>query len=265
MAIDYIIDYQCVPKHTLTTQGILDRIKGSARAHAVINLFRKNGDNRPADQIGFEMARATPDGQQETRVVMVKDLLEAAAELTPLEHYCNGCPANNLQRPFGCMGEIQYPISDAAELWLLNRLPVPDEPLSWLLLRRAIEDADDDAGEISAMRAEGQPYFQERGVLVRKLGEITVSSNQVFKMLFLMGSIKPAYAAVLLVFFGAIPRDLEADELLHLSSSPEEALERYPFQFQDEDGDDRSIAQLKRFFGALYLAWGLNVRLLLDV
>jgi hypothetical protein len=31
------------------------------------------------------------------------------------------------------------------------------------------------------------------------------------------------------------------------------------------DDDDASITQIKQFFRALYLAWGLNVRLLLDV
>jgi hypothetical protein len=220
---------------------------------------------RPAEDIGFEMVRRLADGQEQTQVVMVKDLLEAAIELTPLESYCDGCPANNLVVPFGCMSQIEYPISGAAELWLLNRLPLPPEPLPWLLLRRAIEDAKDDASEINVMRGEGQPYFQERGVLVRRLGELVVSNNQIFKMLFLMGHLKPAYAAVLLIFFGALPRRLEADELLRLSDSPEDAFEKYPFQFQDEAGDDRSIRQIKRFFGALYLAWGLNVRLLLDV
>ncbi|MBC6935011.1 MAG: hypothetical protein DWB42_04155 [Chloroflexi bacterium] len=264
MAIDYTIDYQCIPKQKLSTPGILERIKGRARAQAVIDLFRKNGDLRPATEIGFEMSRSTPAGEPETRVVMVKDLLEAAAELTPLADHCLGCPANNFGEPFGCYGLIEYPISGAAELWLLNRLPVPDEPLPWLLLRRAIEDANDDAAEVSALRAEGQPYFQERGVLARKLGEITVTSNQVFKMLFLMGSLKPAYAAVVLIFFGVIPRDLEANELMRLSASPEDAFERYPFQLHDAPDDDRSITQFKRFWRALYLAWGLNVRLLLD-
>ncbi|NWG15215.1 MAG: hypothetical protein HXY41_01145 [Chloroflexi bacterium] len=265
MAIDYTIDYQCFPKQKLSTPGILERIKGRARAQAVIDLFRKNGDLRPAAEIGFEMTRRTPDGSQETRVVMVQELLEAALELKPLAHYCTGCPANNFSEPFGCYGLIEYPISGAAELWLLNRLPLPEEPLPWLLLRRAIEDANDDAAEVNAMRGADQPYFQERGVLLRKLGEVTVSSNQVFKMLFLMGSLKPAYAAVLLTFFGIIPRDLEADELIHLSASPEDALERYAFQLQDAPDDDRSITQFKRFWRALYLAWGLNVRLLLDV
>ncbi len=28
MAIDFIIDFDCIPKRSLTTQGILDRLKG---------------------------------------------------------------------------------------------------------------------------------------------------------------------------------------------------------------------------------------------
>src|SRR5688572_3889058 len=104
MAIDYVIDYACYPKQELTTQGMLDRIKGRARAEAVIDLFRRSGDNRSVSEIGFELARSTPDGTEETRVIMVQDLLDKALELDPYEHYCAVCPASNSGTPFGCVG-----------------------------------------------------------------------------------------------------------------------------------------------------------------
>ncbi len=265
MAIDYIIDYKCYPKQQLGNEGILDRLKGRARAEAVVELFRRNGDNRPASEIGFELARNTLEGTEETRVVMVQDLLDKAEELSPYEMYCQGCPANNTGSPFGCMGQIEYSISGKTELWLLNQLPVPDEPLPWILLRQGLSEMKSDGNSVISMRAEGQPFFQERGVLVRKLGEITVNTNQLFEMLFLSGHIKPSYAAMLLVLFHIIPREMNADELMELSKSPEDGFDRYPFQLKPEPDDDNSLTQFKRFFRALYLAWGLNVRLLLDV
>ena len=127
MAIDYVIDYKCYPKHEITTEGILERIKGRARAEAVIKLFRDNGDNRPVPEIGFELERTTASGESETKIVMIQTLLDQSDELLQYEHYCAGCPANNTGAPFGCIGQIEYPISGKAELWLLNQLPLPTE------------------------------------------------------------------------------------------------------------------------------------------
>ena len=52
MAIDYVVDYACVPKETLGTAGILDRLKARKRANTVIQLYREGGDQRPIDQPG---------------------------------------------------------------------------------------------------------------------------------------------------------------------------------------------------------------------
>jgi hypothetical protein len=265
MAIDYIIDYACYPKQELTTEGLIDRIKGRARAEAVIDLFRRNGDNRPVNEIGFELARSTPEGTEETRVIMVQTLLDKAAELTPYETYCAGCPANNTGAPFGCIGQIEYPISGKAEIWLLNQLPTPNEPLPWLLLRQALEEFKNDGSSVNSLRTAGQTYFQEKGVLVRGLGEFVVNTNQVFEMLFTLGHIRPSFASVLLLLFGVIQRDIDADEIIQLAKSPDDVFDHFPFLLTPADDDDTSITQLKLFFRAMYLAWGLKVRLLLDV
>ncbi|MBZ0285828.1 MAG: hypothetical protein K8L97_34185 [Anaerolineae bacterium] len=265
MAIDYSIDYKCFPKQELTTEGILERIKGRARADAVVDLFRRNGDDRPASEMGFEFVRSTPEGAQETRVIYVQEMLDRAAELTPYETYCQGCPANNTGVPFGCMGQIEYPISGVAEIWLLNALPTTEETLPWLLLKQAIEEFKVDGSTVNPLRAAGQTYFQEKGVLVRRLGEIVANTNQIFEMLFTVGHIKPSYASILLLLFKAISRSLEADQIMAISKSPDDAFENHPFLLKPEPDDDASITQFKQFFRALYLAWGLNVPLLLDV
>jgi hypothetical protein len=138
MAIDYVIDLNCIPKEELTTDGIIERLKEEERANTIIALFRQNGDQRPPSEMGFEFTRSTPEGEEERRVIVVQDLLDRAAELQPLAHHCAGCgcPANRAGRPFGCIGFIQYPVTSESETWMLDRLPVPDEPLVWLLLKQ---------------------------------------------------------------------------------------------------------------------------------
>jgi hypothetical protein len=266
MAIDYTVDYHCAPKQTLTPDGILDRLKGKARAERVIRLFRQNNDDRPPSQMGFEFSRNTLDGAEETKVINVQDMLDRAAELDPLAHQCQGCPALVIEEAFGCFGRIDYPISRAAEVWLLRQLPMTGEFLAWTLLRQQLADMGVDGNLVNTMRLPDQPFFEEPQILAKQLGEYGVSTNQLFQLLFLVGgAIQPRYAAVLLVVFKAIRRDLEAPELMTLTQSPEDALEHYPFLMQPAPEDDASIRQYKGFFRALWLAWGLNVPLLLDV
>ena len=140
MAIDYIIDYDCIPKQTLGTDGILERLKSQERAGTIIQLYRQNGDQRPPKEMGFEMVRTAADGSEETQIIIVQHLLDFAEELNPLAHHCDGCPANRTGGPFGCMGKISYPLSPFGEAWLLNQLPEPTEPLVWLLLRQGIQE-----------------------------------------------------------------------------------------------------------------------------
>src|SRR5512144_1634169 len=121
MGIDHVIDWDCVPKQALTTPGLLTRLKARSRAEAIIQLHRDQGDQRPPTDMGFEMVRRTPDGKETVETVMVRDLLEEAALLEPLEIHCENCPANRAKRPFGCFDAINYPISQKAELWLLKQ------------------------------------------------------------------------------------------------------------------------------------------------
>jgi hypothetical protein len=265
MAIDYIIDYDCTPKQTLTTQGIIERLKGEERAQTIIAMFRKNGDNRPPSEMGFEFTRSTPEGEKEKKVIVVQDLLDAAAELKPLEHHCVGCPANRTGKSFGCMGFIQYPVSARGEAWLLNQLPVPDEALVWLLLKQGVEEFKYDGSSLAPMRQAGDAYFEVRGMLSRRLGEFRITNDQVFEMLFLLGHIQPPHAGVVLLFFNAINRELNADQIMKISRAPQDAVARFPFQHKPAPDDDRTVAEFKAFLHALYIAWSLNVRLLLDV
>jgi hypothetical protein len=265
MAVDYVIDYPCVPKQALTTEGILDRLKGRERAQVMIRMYREAGDERPPSEIGFEFTRRTGNGKEETMLVVVQHLLDEAADLDPLEHHCVNCPANRLGKPFGCMSFIQYPISRAGEEWLLAQLPGTNNPLIWLLLKQGVESFQYDGTSIRALRASGDTYFEARAAPARHMGDFLLTSDQVFEMLFGVGDINPNHGSVLLLFFDAMPRDtLQANEIMHLAPAAPDAAQRFPFRLAMPANDEATTAELKGFLHALYIAWLLNVILIVD-
>ncbi|QPC84355.1 hypothetical protein G4Y79_08265 [Phototrophicus methaneseepsis] len=264
MAIDYTIDYDCIPKQQLTTEGIRERLKGAERAALIINQYREAGDMRPPSEMGYEFTRRTPEGAEETRIIVVQDVLNDAADLEPLTPHCVGCPANRTGNPFGCMGYVGYPISEAGEAWLLDRLPVPDEALVWLLLKQGVDNFQYDGQQIAFLRQNNDAYFEARRAAERRLGEFSLNANQVFEMFFTVGDIIPNHAGILLLFFRAIDRDIEADAIIHLTPAGPDVADRHPFIIQSEPYDDVTIRDLKGFLEALYIAWALNVNLLVD-
>ena len=272
MAIDYMIELDCAPKRELTGAGILERLKERQRAQEVIDWFRAAGDQRAPAQMGFEFSQSTPGDSGDKQLIVVQDLLDHAAALDDHADHCLGCPANPAGRPYGCAGFIQYPITALAETWLLDRLPVPDEPLVWLLLRQGIQKLGYDGSSVSALRAAAgahavdEPvYFELPDAPQRRLGELRVSSNQLLEMIFGVGDrIIPNHAGILLLFVHAIERDLEAPEIQAISSSAPATRESYAFELMEPPQSDECIRQIVAFFQALHTAWKLNVPLFVD-
>ncbi len=268
MGIDYIIHYDCEPKQALTVEGLMVRLKSRERAQAIIELYRAQGDQRPPTEMGFEMVRHTSDGGDETHVIVVQDLLNLAVELDPWEPYCADCPANRSGQPFGCVGSINYPISARAERWLLDQLPDNNHPLPFMLFQKAVREMGYLGDSVVPLRAQSSVFLEAPDALERSLSDaLTVNGNQVFEILFLSGPIQPAHGSLLLQFFGGISPDLNADEMMQLAAPPsaEWVREAIPFLHRPSTGDDPSIRALKAFFHALYIAFQLQVPVLLDV
>lgn len=217
--------------------------------------------------MGFEFTRTAADGTEETRVIVVQDLLDEANDLDPLAGHCAGCPANVVGTAFGCMNFIQYPLSLAAERWLLDRLPGIDEPLMFLLLKQGVQELGYDGAMVAPLRGNAN-IFAEARLPGRDMVEFLINANQVFQILFLTGHIQPPHAGMLLLLFGAIRRDLEAHQIvliMNRSLTPEQIERDFPFLLQPNDADDATISELKQFFAALYRAYVLGVAVLLDV
>jgi hypothetical protein len=263
MGIDHVIDLDCVPKQTLTTPGILARLKAQQRAATIIKLYRDRGDNRPPSEMGFEMVRRTPDGNEEVQVVVVQELLDEAVKLEPLANYCEGCPANRAGRAFGCFDNINYPLTRIGEIWLLKQLPKPDDTLIFLLLQQTVQDIQEkQSDQVGLMRQNPGSIFETRDAFARRYHEFSITTDQVFQMLFFPDSIQPAYAALLLLLFGAISRELTPQQMMDLTSGP--PAEPIPFIIEPEPTDDETTYALKKFFESIHRAFHLNVSVSLD-
>ena len=272
MAIDYMIELECEPKGRLSSTGILDRLKERQRAEEVIQWFRASGDQRPPSEMGFEFTPGVPDDHDTRQLIVVQDLLDHAQDLDAYQRHCSGCSANRTGSPYGCIGFIHYPITAHCETWLLDRLPVPDEPLVWLLLRQGVRRFGYDGASVKALRDQDHSrgiderrYFELPVAPQRRLGELPIDGDQVFEMIFGVGNrIIPNHAGVLLLFFGAIGRDLEAAEIQDISSFDPTIRECLPFQMEEKDHDDKGVREMIAFFQAMYWAWKLNVNLYVD-
>ena len=250
----------------------MERLKERQRAQAVIEWFRAAGDERPPAQMGFEFSQSTPSDSGDKQLIVVQDLLDHAAALDEHADHCRTCPANRAGRPYGCAGFIQYPITALAETWLLERLPTPEEPLVWLLLRQGIQKLGYDGSSVKALRAadadhtaDGPTYFELPDAPQRRLGELRVSSDQLLEMIFGVGKrIIPNHAGILLLFVHAIERDLEAEEIQDISSSAASTRQRYNFEMSAAADSDPCIRELVAFFQALYTAWRLDAPLFVD-
>ena len=267
-----MIELDCPPKRALGSAGILERLKERRRAREVIEWFRAAGDQRPPAQMGFEFSQSTPGDSGDKQLIVVQDLLDHAATLDEHAEHCQACPANRAGQAYGCAGFIQYPITALAEAWLLERLPVPDEPLVWLLLRQGIQKLGYDGSSVKALRetaaefvAEGPSYFELPDAPQRRLGELRVSSDQLLEMIFGVGErIIPNHAGILLLFVHAIERDLEAEAIQDISSSATSTREQYRFEMSAVGESDQCIGEFVAFFHALYTAWQLNRPLFVD-
>ena len=272
MAIDYIIELDCIPKRELTADGIRERLKERARAHEVMQWFRSAGDSREPAKMGFEFSHSSPGELGDKQLIVVQDLLDHASALDGYAEHCASCPANRSRQSYGCVGFIQYPITARAETWLLERLPVPDEPLVWLLLKQGIQRLGYDGASIRELRkadgvvdASERAYFELPIAPERRLGELRVSGDQALEMIFGVGErIIPNHAGILLLFLGAIDRDLEVQEIQDISSFDASIRDRFAFAMAAGTDADSSIQELVSFFRALYLAWKLNVSLFVD-
>lgn len=268
MGIDYIVDAPCIPRDTLTLSEITQRLKEREQAKSVVQWYRDNDDSRPLSEIGFEVTRRTPDGEQTTDTVIAQEALDRAAPLEGIARQYADCDQLQFATFEECFGSINYPLENKTELWLLEQLPGVESPILFLMLMRGVQEFGYTGNVARELRDNVGVFFENPDTLARRYAEMDVTTDVLFEMTFQLGPIQPAHGAMLLLFYNAIPRiGFDPDTFMQLTRgqmTAERLLEDFPFRHTVSPDDPTTLGDMKRFLRALYHALLLNAPVLLD-
>lgn len=265
MGIDWIVDFGCPAKEALGTENILAMLKARSRAAMIVESARASGDQRPPEELEFEMVLLGPDGPQQRRLTAGQLLAQA----TPLDAHapgCAECPANIGARPYGCVGYVPYPITARSERWLLDRLPAEPGSTAGVFLRRALADFGWNGASTRRMRQRREIFEAGAGSERRWSDGAKVDSDQLFEMLFGLGPLQPAHTMMMCLFLGLLPHDAPPAALGQLGRGEGQLL-RTAETLRDAprapDADPQEEALLRFLIGAMVAA-GLSVATLID-
>jgi hypothetical protein len=248
------LDCQVKERHG---DGLVRMIKSRAALEMMIDAMRASGDERSLDEIEITRVVTRPDGATEVKVTAA-ELRGDTVALDVERKYCAGCAANRESAGFGCFGSINYPISEAAEHWLLDRLPADLESPEMELLRRAIHDFEYSGAPSRRMRDTGDTFFEARTAPRRSWGKrliggakFAISSDQLFHMMWHVGEIEPTHARMVCVFLGVIP-------FAALGGGKTQR------KFDVQAPDESSSRQLAHFLATLAFAAGSELAVAID-
>ncbi|MGE0547544.1 MAG: hypothetical protein AB7O24_04125 [Kofleriaceae bacterium] len=261
MAIDYVLSVGCEPQKTLGLGRMVDLNRTRILARSALAHMRKDGDQRPADEIEIQLTMRKPEGDS-GRGVTLQNLLDEAAPLDAVSDHCRTCPAG-YSREFACHRRIRYPIPERIEAWLMARLPTELACTAGALLVRGLGDFAWDGAPTAKLRAAGTTYFESRVAYGVRWdggdGTIEISSDQLFQMMFLVGPLAPTHSLMLALFLGVIPHDTsvfqlkDRDALAKLLTAATVAVE-----------PDPEIEQVAAFLRTLAIAAHLELPIMID-
>lgn len=283
MAIDYIIDIDCEIKRQLTKEGLVSMVKQRNYANAVVAALKKEG--KSDDVImkhEFRFQRMTPGGIEE-KPQKISDLLECTRHLDTLGAHCKTCyfGGNGIGHldgnvePFGCYNIINYPISGKAEEWLAD---IARDALakggSRLLTLNYIIDNKVSGHEINKLRNKQGRFLELKKpleVVLNKslMSRKTVDTGQIMFMLFGPSVVEPTRMTMLLLFAGAIKFYAEKPDGTVCQMTTRVKANDLPemwwaFDLKQQEGEDRSITQLKHYFRSMFLACSIGKNITID-
>ena len=279
MAIDYIINHACTAKDELGAEGIIHLVKSRARGQSLLDRFMKEGMTREeALHATFGMQVHYADGQNEMKRVSVAQLLREAELLQDHEAACKNCPVS-FQRPFGCYGSINYPLSEQADEWLA-KMAAKAVPAGFpnAILLKFILDNRIEGQTFKGLRAtDGQRYLQgEYGMEVEieddVLGNALIDTDQLLEMFFAVGEMGDVHQQFLLFFSGGLTiQDLPPAqerigvELQYALLRDSKGTPRFwVYRMTDELTDDYTVKQFKAYLRSVFAAQSVGATLTVD-
>lgn len=200
MAVDFVLKFPCEVRKRIPEAKLVELVGHRAMAEFAVAQIRQANPDLPLesllDRYQLRVSQTRQDGTTEQTPMTVAQIAALAKPLEPFSAQCGPCRANVADRPFGCIGKINYPITTEAESWLLSRLPADPGDHSLNKLFQLLGDFGIDGQPVEAVR---ERLCESRQPLVRRwmtpAGVRKVTSSQLLQMLVFAGGVVPPQAS----------------------------------------------------------------------
>jgi hypothetical protein len=215
MSVDSILNWPCDVKIQLektgNSPGVVELVELLKTRHRVVTLARIAQEKAiPEEQMSITIQLEGPANRENSRQVSLPELRSQALRLEPFDKNCLGCPANVSGEPFGCVHFTKYPIPQAAEQWLMDRIQPLGTPGCFLLLA-SFQDLGYDGEPIRGYRERG--LFESTTPILKtfppnKFNRTEINSDQLFHAVFGVGiELEATHLMMVLMWLGAIALD----------------------------------------------------------
>jgi hypothetical protein len=277
MAIEYWLEMDCPVREMLGADHFKEMLKTRLIAIGMLDRHVAGGMPGPeARKQAVHLGRLTPSNRKRTGEFTIEEVLEETRILDVLVDNCKKCPAN-IGEGYGCYNLVNFPITAYAEHWLATVTKAAGERKDTANIPvRVIFDKKLKGAPFARMRQElGARAFElrEAPLITFENGPFKGRSawtDQVLDVMFLSSEIKGSFLQVLAQFSGGLviqdkePREGEfqmAFALVDIKGKEKWLV----FNLYDEEGDDQSTMQLRRFFHVVFRAAELEKTILVDV
>lgn len=217
-----------------------------------------------------------PDGKVEIKDCSISDMLQKTKCLEELKIHCSNCPVSS-SNEFGCYNSINYPISEKAELWLIDlakRAAKTGEGLGKTSLDFIINNKIAGYNFEQMRKDASKTFFQssksKEFVYIKKLfTSKTINTNQLLEVLFGSKVVERAQQMALLYFSGGFDILKEKPDDGFLGDLCEVKYKNgtstfYTFNLPEVSDADESIMQFRKYFQSLFLAFCSNQSVYID-
>jgi hypothetical protein len=277
MAIEYWLELDCPVKEQLGLGTFKNTLKKRLIAQGLLERNMRSGMSKEAAlKDVWKLGVKTPDGKKKVREFRIGAVLEETNILDIMVDRCTDCPAA-MGMGYGCYNVINYPISARAECWLAEKTKLAGERKDTANMPiRVIFDRKLTGEAFTRMRRELDPRpFENEAALEIKFDKgpfkrRTMTTDQVLDVLFLTRELSGTFLENLSFFCGGLevtekePRQgtfQDASEVLNSNGNRK----WFVFNLPEDEGDDLSTRQLKRFFWAVFRALEMDRSVTVDV
>jgi len=266
MPIRHYIDIDCPPRAAIGGEELVALLARWERAESIRAKFSEQYGTADESKMRFREKVTNAEGEVEKRELSVADLREECAALEEHAHHCRACPASLSGAPYSCTAAESFPISGAAEAWLVGQLPPAGSRALELFLDAALEHGYGENPRLIGWRQAG--FLESPEPTKADRAGLEVTSAQVIEELFLVGDLMPQHLLGVMLHLGAMRASdgRTGDELLALienvdaAASAEEA-PTIDFGIGPDPADDESTRELKQFLFAGFRAFSLQAPL----